>query len=293
MLNGTATTRPPLLGIIARQLADGLDAPGWVERNLSAVQAVRRTSQAVVDELGKAVTLDVFDVVAQAYNTGHRAAVAELGALSDTGRRLVDGVTPNAQAVNRITSTHRSILRAVDDRYRGIVAEVTATPLLGTGTRCQATQDAMRRFADERIRSFTDRAGRRWQLTSYAETAVRTSVGRAGTEAHMRTLGEAGVDLVIVSNAPRECPLCRPWEGKVLTIDDPAVRGDQTICDLDRVDGMDPTLPVEHEGELAADLGEVDAVRVPPAPRTHHDRGDALAAVYELACRGDLAAAVG
>ncbi|MER7205121.1 hypothetical protein [Streptomyces sp. CB01635] len=47
-----------LLGIIARQLADGLDAPGWVERNLSAVRAVRRTSQAVVDELGKAVRGD-------------------------------------------------------------------------------------------------------------------------------------------------------------------------------------------------------------------------------------------
>src|SRR6185437_6737350 len=39
-------------------------------------------------------------------------------------------------------------------------------------------------------------------------------------------------------------------------IDDPAVRGDQTICDLDRVDGVDPAFPVEHEGELAADLGE-------------------------------------
>lgn len=81
------------------------------------------------------MTLDVFDVAAQAYNTGHRAAVAELGALSDTGRRLVDGVTPNAQAVNRITSTHRSILRTIDDRYRGIVAEVTTTPLTGPGTR--------------------------------------------------------------------------------------------------------------------------------------------------------------
>ncbi|MFE7017567.1 phage minor capsid protein, partial [Streptomyces sp. NPDC057651] len=219
-----------LLGIIARQLANGLDAPGWAERKLSAVQAVRRASQAVVDELGKAVTLDVFDVVAEAYNTGHRAAVAELGALSDTGRRLVDDVTPNAQAVDRLaaetvdmlTERHRSILRAVDDGYRAVVAEVTATPLLGTGTRRQATQDAMRRFADEGIRSFTDVSGRRWQLTSYAEMAVRTSVGRAATEAHMRTLSDAGVDLVIVSNAPRECPLCRPWEGKILTVSGPA-----------------------------------------------------------------------
>ncbi|WP_344387119.1 hypothetical protein, partial [Streptomyces aureus] len=45
------------MGIIARQLADCLDAPGWVERKLSAVQVVRRASQAVVDELGITVTL--------------------------------------------------------------------------------------------------------------------------------------------------------------------------------------------------------------------------------------------
>ncbi|MFF3677408.1 hypothetical protein ACFYYS_25940 [Streptomyces sp. NPDC002120] len=31
-----------LLGIIARQLAAGLDAPSWAEQKLSAVQAVRR-----------------------------------------------------------------------------------------------------------------------------------------------------------------------------------------------------------------------------------------------------------
>ncbi|WP_307783241.1 phage minor capsid protein [Streptomyces sp. MBT53] len=224
-----------LLGVIARQLADGLDAPGWVERKLAAVQAVRRAAQGVVDELGKAMSLDVFDAVAEAYNTGHRAAVAELGALSDASRRLVDDVTPNAQAVDRLaqetvdrlTATHRSILRAVDDQYRTVVAEVTATPLLGTGTRRQATQDAMRRFADRGIASFTDRVGRRWQLTAYAEMAVRTSVGRAATEAHMRTLGEAGVDLVVVSDSPRECPLCRPWERQVLTVGGPD--GERTV----------------------------------------------------------------
>ncbi|PJN40506.1 phage capsid protein [Streptomyces sp. CB02959] len=230
-----AAAEERLLGIIARQLADGLDAPGWVERKLAAVQAVRRASQAVVDELGKAVSLDVFEAVVDAYNTGHRAAVAELGALPDDAHRLVDDVTPQAQAVDRLaqetvdllTDRHRSILRAVEDGYRGVVAEVTATPLLGTGTRRQATQDAMRRFADQGITSFRDRAGRRWQLTSYAEMAVRTSVGRAATEAHMRTLTEAGVDLVIVSSSPRECPLCRPWERKVLTVGGPD--GERTV----------------------------------------------------------------
>jgi hypothetical protein len=215
-----------LLGIVARQLAQGLDAPGWVEAKLSAVQAVRRASQAVVDELGKAVSLDVHDAVAEAYNVGHRSAVAELGALSDDARRLVDDRIPQAQAVDRLAEEtvtmlkgrHTAILRGVEDGYRQVVSEVTATPLLGTGTRRQATQDAMQRFADRGITSFTDRAGRRWQLTSYAEMAVRTSVGRAALEAHSRTLTDAGIDLVVVSDAPRECPLCRPWEGKVLSL---------------------------------------------------------------------------
>lgn len=244
-----------LLGIIARQLAAGLDAPGWVEAKLAAVQQVTRGAQAVVDELGKAVTLDVHDAVAEAYNVGHRAAVAEIGALSDNARRLVDDRLPQAQAVDRlaqeavnvVTATHRSILRAVVDTFRAVVAAVAATPLLGTGTRRQATQDAMRRFADAGIRAFVDQAGRRWQLTSYAEMAVRTATARAATEAHMRTLAEHGVDLVVVSDAPRECPLCAPWEGKVLTIGGP--EGARTV-EVEHATDDDRMVSVRVAGSL-------------------------------------------
>ncbi|MCX4595688.1 hypothetical protein OG819_40290 [Streptomyces sp. NBC_01549] len=67
-----AQTEERLLGIIARQFAAGLDAPGWAERKPPAVQALRTASQAVVDEAGKAVTPDVLDAVTEAYNNGHR-----------------------------------------------------------------------------------------------------------------------------------------------------------------------------------------------------------------------------
>ncbi|MFB6846214.1 phage minor capsid protein [Streptomyces sp. NPDC056373] len=246
-----------LLQIIARQLADGLEAPGWAERKLAAVQALRRSAQSVVDELGKAVRLDVFDAVAESYNRGHRAAVAELGALSDRARQLVDDVTPNAQAVDRlaveavqlVTATHRSILRAVVDGFRAIVAEVTATPLLGTGTRRHAAQDAMRRFADQGITSFVDRAGRRWSLPVYAEMAVRTSVARAATEAHARTLTDAGIELVVVSDSPRECHLCRPWEGRVLTLTGPD--GERTV-EVEHALEDGRMVPVRVAGSLEA-----------------------------------------
>ncbi|MGC5343653.1 phage minor capsid protein [Streptomyces sp. DT171] len=244
-----------LLGFIARQLESGYESPQWAERKLSAITALRRAATAVTDQLDQAVTAEIFDVTAEAYSTGHRAGVAELGTLDDDARRLVDEITPQAQAVDRlaeqavtrVTDTHRSILRTIVDRFRAIVGEVAALPLLGTSTRRQATQDAMRKWADEGITSFVDRAGRRWKLTSYAEMAVRTAVGRAATEGHMRTLETAGIELVIVSNAPRECPKCRRWESQILAISGPD--GARTV-EVEHATRDDEMVPVHVAGSL-------------------------------------------
>lgn len=219
-----------LLELCARQLAIGQEAPGWAVAKLAAVAPLRRAADMLLDTLAGGVDEEVRHVVAEAYESGRHSALAELGVLGDDDRRTVAERTPQAQAVDRlaaetietVTATHRGILRAVEDGYRQVVAEVTAAPLLGTDTRRQATQQAMSRFADRGVSSFRDRAGRRWSMTTYAEMAVRTSVGRAATEAHMTTLAAAGVDLVVVSSSPRECPLCRPWERQVLSIGGPS-----------------------------------------------------------------------
>uniref|UniRef100_UPI000AE0801E phage minor capsid protein n=1 Tax=Streptomyces acidiscabies TaxID=42234 RepID=UPI000AE0801E len=218
-----------LLGIVARQLADGFEAPGWAVAKLASIQPLRRAAQQVVDALSTAVDLEVWDVVAEAYNVGARAGLAELGALRDDDVRRIAETTPATRAVDRlaqetvdlVTETHRGILRGVEDGYRQVIAEVSATPLLGIDTRRQATQRAMERFSDRGLRTFVDKSGRAWQMTSYAEMATRTSVGRAAVEGHADRLRAAGLDLVIVSNAPHECPVCRPYEGKVLSIDGP------------------------------------------------------------------------
>jgi predicted component of type VI protein secretion system len=226
-----AAAEERLLGIIARSLADGLDAPQWAERKLSAVQALRRAAQATLDETGRAVTLEVFNVIADAWNVGHQAAVAELGVLDEQTAAMVRRNAPNAadadrlaeDTVQRVTGRHRSIVRTIVDRFRATVANVTALVTFGR-TRQQATQDAMQQWADQGITSFVDQSGRRWKLASYAEMAVRTSVGRAAVEGHMRSLASAGYDLVIVSDAPLECPLCRPWERHILSIAGPPGR---------------------------------------------------------------------
>jgi hypothetical protein len=55
-------------------------------------------------------------------------------------------------------------------------------------------------------------------MASYAEMAARTSASQAMLQGHTDRIQELGVDTVIVSNAPEECKVCRPYEGKVLSL---------------------------------------------------------------------------
>jgi hypothetical protein len=55
-------------------------------------------------------------------------------------------------------------------------------------------------------------------MASYAEMAVRSVTGRAAIEGHVDQLTALGEQLVIVSAAALDCPLCEPWQGEVLAI---------------------------------------------------------------------------
>lgn len=123
---------------------------------------------------------------------------------------------------NRMSSTHMQILRWQDDAYRQVVAERSADVLAGTSTQLRAAQVVWERLMSQGVTGFVDKAGRNWQLTSYAEMATRSTVMQATIEAHLARLKEMGQDLVQVSNAPQECSRCRDFEGKILSASGPA-----------------------------------------------------------------------
>jgi hypothetical protein len=215
-----------LLERLAAALEADIDSPRWAELKLAAVGNLR----SAVEEISAALQQDADGAIARAlitaYNRGRGAAVAEMGAL-DIDRELVAReALPNAAAVDRLAASmandtrplHQRITRSVVDAYQRIVARVSGNVLLGTETRRQASQRALNEFADRGITGFIDRAGRSWNLASYAEMAVRSVTARAAIEGHVDALVEIGQTLVIVSDAPLECPLCAPWEGEVLAI---------------------------------------------------------------------------
>jgi minor capsid protein 2 len=209
-----------LLQLLARRLGQGLERPLWAVERLARVQTVRTDAQRVVAALQRAAGVSIAEAVGVAYARGLAAALVDLerarvrAAQVLPGGRATDALI--GETVQAVTATHAGILRATVDIYRQVVAEVAGRVLLGVETRRQAAQAALDRLASRGITGFRDQRGRRWDVVSYAEMAMRTATGRAAIEGHLDRLSAAGLDLVIVSDAPQECPLCRPWESKVL-----------------------------------------------------------------------------
>ncbi|MGK5531546.1 phage minor capsid protein [Streptomyces sp. URMC 129] len=215
-----------LLERLAAALAADLESPAWAELKLAAVGDLRRAVEDVATALQQDANGAVRAALAEAYQRGEQAAVAELGAVPVGREPFIRAQVPNAPAVDRLAASwaqdtrplYVRITRAIVDAFRDIVARVSGGVLLGAETRRQASQRALDTFARRGITGFVDKAGRSWNLASYAEMAVRSVTARAAIEGHVDTLAAAGEGLVIVSDAPLECPLCSRWEGGILAL---------------------------------------------------------------------------
>lgn len=240
-----------LIDKVTRALAEGLDSPLWADLKLAAIGRLRTAIEEIITALQANATGAIHQAVADAYNRGTQAAVAELGAIAPH----VAAIPAGTQAVDRLATalvqetgaTHARILRTGLDVYRRVIAEATSAPLLGATTRREAAARALARFADRGVTGFVDRAGRAWNLTSYTEMATRSALGRAAVQAHTDRLAAAGIDLVIVSDAPEECPRCKPWEGKILRREGPSGAGS---VEVEHATDDDRTVRVRVAGSL-------------------------------------------
>lgn len=216
-----------LIAHMAKQLRSREAGPDWAGAKLAAMRRLRSYAENVVANLDGQMSEQVEQSIALAYRRGGAAAMEEMGRLSGASTRdlaTIREALPGAQAVNRLVSsgvstlrgTHLRILRWALDTYRAAVGAGSSSVLLGTHTRLRAAQVAWEDLITRGITGFTDRSGRNWELASYVEMAMRSTTAQAAVEGHLDRLSDAGIDLVIVSNAPQECSRCRPWEGKVL-----------------------------------------------------------------------------
>lgn len=218
-----------ILSAMAAQVSGASEGEDWPASAVAGLGAVALVARRVVKRLGRDREREVMAVLAESHRLGAEAAASVLrsapqwvvGTIEATLARVDSEAATRALAnalAGRLAETDLRVLRATNDIFRRIIAEVAAQGLAGEATRRTAAQAALDRLLGHGIAGFVDSSGRQWNLASYVEMATRTAVHNAERQGVMDGVRAAGRDLVVVAGSPACCPMCAPWEGKVVSL---------------------------------------------------------------------------
>lgn len=112
-----------------------------------------------------------------------------------------------------------AVLRYANDQYRKIIFQSQGAASSGAITYEKAVDMATSDFLKKGINCITYSNGAVHNIVSYADMAVRTASKRAYLMGEGQKRQEWGISTVILNKRFNACPLCMPFEGKVL-IDD-------------------------------------------------------------------------
>lgn len=122
--------------------------------------------------------------------------------------------------VNRDLKEAQGVIwRRMDDIYRQTIYKAEMFMVAGAKSLDQAIDLATKEFLDGGIDCIEYSNGRRVNVASYAEMALRTASQRATFLAEGKKRDEWGIHTIFVSAHANTCPKCEPWQGKIL-IDD-------------------------------------------------------------------------
>ncbi|MGI6878827.1 phage minor capsid protein [Microbacterium sp. gxy059] len=219
----TAETR--LLEATARRLIRDLPE----HANLSDILAIVRELEAHAVQATSGITREwAEEVVARAAREG-AAAVVNLPRISQVAsiadQHILAATLVAYDLGNAFEDMRVRILRYPRDAmgeflrggdvYQQVIANHAGQVPLGASTE-EARRAAMQEFLERGVTGFTDVAGRRWRIGTYAEMATRSAVGRAYTDATVATSASAGIDLFTVLGGRNACGHCAPWFGQIV-----------------------------------------------------------------------------
>lgn len=116
-------------------------------------------------------------------------------------------------------NANTAVLRRMDDVYRQTIFKAQVHYNTGTVSLDQAIDMATKDFLAKGIDAITYSDGKKVNIASYAEMALRTANHRAYLMAEGKKRQEMGLYLVVVSAHATACELCVPWQGLILIND--------------------------------------------------------------------------
>lgn len=246
-----------MMKCVASRLNRGITQPGWAEKKYGEMRDVSRQMTTYVDQLSKNRGEMQKQFIQQAYDDARAAMISD--ARTFTGLADIQGLTPNEIKVVSILSelsssmdaADRFILRRVHDEYAGIVGRASALVATGSITYREAVQRELNDFANRGITCFVDRAGRAWDMETYAEMATLTAIERATREGYLDAMAEFEYDLAQISDHYGACPICEAWQGVIISVSG-ETRGYPTLSEAEAAGVFHPRcmhdISVYYEG---------------------------------------------
>ena len=193
-----------------------------------------RDANRILTTAHRQVIRELNELLEEAVREGMAAAIMDLNELGFQTTIMAD----QQRIINLIAEDLASVLspaplralRSISDVYQESQAISAAQVALGSRTRIQASQRMFEDLIRRGVTGFQDRAGRNWHLDTYAEMAVRTGTMNAQLSGKLEEYLAHSHDLVYVTDSPRECGMCRPFENRVLAL--AGVAGTRTVASM-------------------------------------------------------------
>ena len=207
--------------------------------------SVRRLEQELkavykmLDELKKAGESASAEMVTASFNGGIAVARKQLKAAGIPLVAEMGGVHEKAMKVyssmigDRLADVVTTAGRTTADIYRQLQLDSILTGTVAGYETINTTIRQMEKTGEAQgLVAFVDRFGKQWNMSTYVEMLARTTVMKIHNEAVKNEFVAHGEDLVIISYHLPTCEMCKPWNGRIVSLTG-ATKGYPTMTDAE------------------------------------------------------------
>lgn len=207
-----------------REIIDEINKALLKGNKTAYLKAMKDNVQIILKDLRSGSRTWCEEAIPRVYIEAVKAADAQI---DKQGTKIIGGFAGMHQqaaqilaesAFNRFDDVVNMIGRRVDDIYRTLALENIRGAVVGYQSWQKVARNYREQLADQGVTGFKDKAGRQWNMKTYAEMVSRTTTMEAHLEGTKNRLLERGRDLVEVSVHSNPCPKCSPWEGRILSL---------------------------------------------------------------------------
>lgn len=211
---------------LTEEIAEGKEWKMWQAEKLKELKRYQRQNKDIISSYTSRLDKEIADILKEEFKQGHKNEINKYKKLfdkkvSDSFFKLNDRKANALIKVvnNDLNIANKAALRMMNDVYRQTIHKAATFASNGVMTQKQAVDMATKDFLSRGLNVIEYADGKRVNIASYSQMAVRTASQRAmlmGEGEFRKSIGET---LVIISKHGTACKLCQPHESQVYVDD--------------------------------------------------------------------------